>query len=125
MYAVSFKHCPEIPTVSYGLKNLISSDVGVVDEEKVKNKIEELRTILLHRIGEDELAKELEALSCIKEEKNALIKYVSAKDYLMPLLYLRIRRNVKTTAQNINLKYRASLHCDLSNVLDLEHYILP
>jgi hypothetical protein len=76
-------------------KNLISSDVGVVDEEKVKNKIEELRTILLHRIGEDELAKELEALSCIKEEKNALIKYVSAKDYLMPLLYLRIRRMLK------------------------------
>ncbi|MGL5223771.1 MAG: DUF4435 domain-containing protein [Aeromonas sp.] len=123
-YAICFKHCPEIKTVSCKLKDFISSDSGVVDELKIQNKINELQGHITHKIGEESFKQEIELYNQVIENHNSLTKFVSAKDYLLPLLFLRIRKNIKTTAQNLNLKYRASLHCDISQISDIDDYIL-
>lgn len=123
-YAICFKHCPEIKTVSCKLKDFISSDSGVVDELKIKNKINELQGHITNKIGEESFKQEIELYHQVIENNNSLTKFVSAKDYLLPLLFLRIRKNIKTTAQNLNLKYRASLYCDISQISDIDDYIL-
>ncbi|MFV8845976.1 DUF4435 domain-containing protein [Serratia fonticola] len=123
-YAITFKHCPSIPTVSCKIKEFISGNTGEIDERKVTLKIKELHEHVKNKIGMESFDNELRVLNPIKNENNALLKYVSAKDYLLPLLLLRLRENVKTTAQNINLKFRFSQVCEVDKISDIDNYIL-
>jgi hypothetical protein len=103
-YAICFRLCPEKQTVKFPVRNIVSSSSGIVDEVKVDNRISEISKYVIEKAGAEaysELKAEIEERILINSD--SLLKYVSGKDYLIPLLFTRFRSVVrKTKIQKLN-----------------------
>ncbi|MCG8039092.1 MAG: DUF4435 domain-containing protein [Candidatus Thiodiazotropha taylori] len=120
VYSIAYRVAPDMQTVQYRVNQLVNNNKGEACASKVGARIKEIEDILIDRIGADSYQKEKErSLSLINTgSTNQLIKYVSGKDYLMPLLLMRMRRLVKFRAENKILKQRLSLKCDVQGLKD-------
>lgn len=114
-YAICFRLCPEKQTVKFPVKNLVSSSSGVVDELKVNARILEISKYVIEKVGAElyaELKTEIEERVPI--DSNSLLRYVSGKDYLIPLLFTRFKSVAKKTKiQKLNFMLRLALSCNI------------
>lgn len=118
-YAVCFKFCPDIKTVSFPVTDLVSSNKGILDSVKVEDRIQKLRNSILQKIDEQTYLNEKQLCqSRINRLAGSILGYVSGKDYLLPLMITRTRSIVKTKCPNINLKLRLAMKCNLDAILD-------
>jgi hypothetical protein len=125
LYALCKKYCPEIQTVAYKVSKLCAGPTGIVCSTKTKNRIEELQLELEARIGVPIAQEEISNLKAkLKAENNNILRYVSGKDYLMPLLFSRIKNSVRSTSDHLNLKMRLAIHGELSDLATLPDYII-
>jgi len=123
-YGVAFSACPSIQTVAFDISNLVSSNSGDVDPQKVANRKKEVVDATVERIGIDEYQRHRNRIeSFALNNPNAFCTFVSAKDYTLPLLLMRIRKLTCTRAPNINIKLRLALSCDLANIEDSKNYV--
>lgn len=123
-YALTKKHVPTIQSVAYQVSNLISNNSGILDEKKTTDRINELEGQLKESIGAELLEKEKDEIHFKIGEKKDIKKYISGKDYLMPLVTLRLKSVVDMRIVKLTMKHRISSRCDLSEISDLETYIL-
>lgn len=123
-YALTFKYLPEIQTVASGVSGFVSNNDGLVDGNKIFNKIQELSEKLIEKIGLEKYNAELTGVKNKVNNSQARINYISGKDYLLPLLLMRLRKISRTKTPNLNLKYRLSLSCSTEQINDIENFIL-
>lgn len=123
-YGVAFSSCPSIQTVAFDISNLVSSNSGDVDPQKIANRKREIVAAIVEKIGIDEYRRHRNRIeSFASNNQNAFCTFVSAKDYILPLLLMRIRKLTSTRAPNINIKLRLALSCDLANIEDSKNYV--
>jgi hypothetical protein len=112
-YGVAFSACPSIQTVAFDISNLVSSNTGDVDHTKIVVRKKSVTQAIIEKIGIDEY----------NRYRNRIEAFVSAKDYLLPLLLMRIRKITNTKAPNANLKLRLAMICDVRGIAEAENYV--
>ncbi|ELA8731559.1 DUF4435 domain-containing protein [Morganella morganii] len=123
-YAISMEMTPELPTVSLKINDYLNDDTGYVDAIKVESRIASRRSEIISRVGQhsyNERLSEIEHLIEGKEDKHA---FISGKDYLLPLLQMRMRKVIKYSASAISLRHRLSKTCRLEIFSGLKDKIL-
>lgn len=124
-YALCFKHIPSLQTVGYKVSNLCSSDNGIVCPQKIAIRINELNNKLLEVITAENIEKEYHSFfNKIKVDDIKVLRYVSGKDYLMPLLTTRIRSFAKFPPNDLSTKIRLAKRVDVSELSDIKKYVL-
>lgn len=123
-YALSFKLNPSFPTVSFKVKDILSSNTGDVCHIKIRNRIDEVKRNTIECVGLStyEEAK-TEALEIFEQSGFDKIDVISGKDYLFPLLKLRAKLAVDTKVSNINFKQRLARLCDISKLEGVKNYL--
>lgn len=118
-YALVKKHCSNEPTVSYSVHKLaIPKEWGVVDIEKTNLRIETMSTSVINEIGQERY--DLEKREIIERAKpfwsSKLIKYVSGKDYILPLAIMRMKKITKFDVNSKVLKVRLAKKADVEEL---------
>lgn len=115
IYAICQKLDSGIKTVSCGHSKICLNNDGDIDHEKVKNAIDEIKETLVEIFGIEKFQEtEKSIIEKIDYGLCFISTYVSAKDYSLPLLLIRLRKISGTKSSNINLKLRFSKKCDIS-----------
>lgn len=123
-YAVCFEFCPEVQTISFPVTSLVSSNKGELDRVKVDLRIKELRSEVVEKIGESRYIESRQKYyKQLIQCSDSILKYVSGKDYLLPLLLTRSRSIVKTKVPNLNFKIRLAMKCDIEKLLPCKECI--
>lgn len=124
-YAISFSLNPTEPTVSIKVSSYLNDNSGYVDEVKINTKIDELMTKTIAKVGLDNYRNQKDIiLSRLKETLHDNIAYISGKDYLLPLIFMRMRKISNSTFENIKLKMRLSTRCNIDAILNCHDYVL-
>lgn len=116
-YAIVFEICPAVRTVANGVGTFCHQvrKITVLAEDKVNCKIEELKVEILKHISEEEYN---ERISSLRQKWNhdtdTLLKIVSAKDYILPLVQLRFAKIKSKTGFKIT---RESLRLRLAKLM--------
>jgi hypothetical protein len=124
-YALSSKLNPTQQTVAYPVSNLISAGNGMLDEQKVNQRIEAIRAFSIAFVGEEsyEHAKS-QVLKRLEQNSLDNMKFISGKDYVFPLLKIRFRSTIKSKISDLNLKLRLAIKCDISKIKDLRSSVI-
>ncbi|HDU4704951.1 TPA: hypothetical protein RFT66_005538, partial [Klebsiella pneumoniae subsp. pneumoniae] len=107
----------------YQISKLVSDNTGVVDNQKVKSRISELEKEIKKMIPEKNYIEEKNAIYAAIDGDFNIKKYISGKDYLLPLIITRMKSIVNTRISNITLKHRISQYCSIDDINDIENYI--
>lgn len=120
MYATAHKLQSGIPTVSRGYKAICAGEEGVVDPRKVQKICNEIKNKLLEQHSTNDVEIAMQGIRDTINLNDCFIKrYVSAKDYSLPLLLMRFRTITKSKAPNINLKLRLSTKVDVAELAEV------
>ncbi|QMD26102.1 DUF4435 domain-containing protein [Citrobacter freundii] len=124
-YALSFSLNPAEPTVSIKVSNYLIDNSGHVDASKINKKIYELMNKTIAVVGEEDYRNKKEIImSRLKGSVWDDIMYISGKDYLLPLIFMRMRKISNSTFENIKIKMRISTRCSIDAILDCHDYVL-
>lgn len=114
-----------IKNVSYGYNSIIKNGNGDIDP----TKIADLKNIIYSQLSEklslpylDYKISELK--SKVDRDMCFALKYVSAKDFTLPLLFIKIRNVIPNKVNNLSLKMRVSRKIDTSNLMIIKSKIL-
>ncbi|MCG2420442.1 DUF4435 domain-containing protein [Aequorivita sp. F47161] len=121
-YSISKEVCPTLPTISLGVGKLCEQikKIPVLNEDKCNLRIADIKKDILKSISEEEYNDRIYAL----REKwpynmDTLLKIVSGKDYIMPLLEFRFHKFKTTNSINIRrgtLRLRLAKLCDITEL---------
>jgi hypothetical protein len=115
LYSISHNMGCGLQTTSFNVKKLIKSNQGIVDKKEVRRKILSFKKELLLKTDFDTY-REQRNFFFLRASKttNSLLTYVSGKDYLMPLLILKMKQitNFSYTNENLKLKLAKECNCD-------------
>jgi hypothetical protein len=125
IYAICFKYLPQEQTIGFKVSKLVSSNSGIVCSEKVTLRINELKSKLIAKYNEIWLYEEIEKINnYLRHMENKVHKFVSAKDYLLPLLTTRIQSLAKFSCSNTNFRVRLSMKTDVSELKQIKDYFI-
>jgi len=115
LYGISHSYMTGIKTTSYKITNLISGNDGTLDKKKVVKRILNLKKEILLKIGNNEYKNSRNSIfNTISFNQDNMLSYVSGKDYLFPLLILRMKTVTKFNYKNEILKLKLAKKCDSS-----------
>lgn len=124
VYAICFKHIPQEQTVGYKVSKLCNSNSGIVNPDKVQARKNELTTKLINFFGEERLNTEIEIIKeRIKEKDKKLLRFVSGKDYLLPLLITRLQSFLRFPSNSIAVRLRLAKKANADELKEIETYI--
>jgi hypothetical protein len=124
IYALSMEMTPELPTVSLKVNEFINDDTGLVDLNKINSRIEERRNQIISRVGRPAFEQKSNQIKSIIDVNAHKMKFISGKDYLLPLLQMRMRKVVKFTSTSISFRHRLSNCCRLDVFEGLKNKVL-
>ena len=124
IYAICFKHIPSEQTVGFKVSKLCSSNSGIVCPVKINERKEALKVKLINYFGEERLNIEIDLIKeRIKEKDKKVLRYVSGKDYLLPLLITKLQSFLKFPSNSTAIKIRLAMKSDVNELLEIEHFI--
>lgn len=123
VYFLTKKHAPTIPSIHYQVSKLVNNNSGVVDEDKINARISSLEGEIIKVISPEQLQAEKDEIHRAIDGDFDIKKYISGKDYLLPLIVTRMKSIVNTKVSNITLKHRISQRCSLEDLSDIESFI--
>ncbi|CAM7172663.1 TPA: DUF4435 domain-containing protein [Klebsiella michiganensis] len=123
-YAISMEMTPELPTVSLKVNDYLNDDTGFVDASKVYSKLSLRRAEIISRVGKDVYENRLNEISQFISNSEKRHPFISGKDYLLPLLQMRMRKVIKYTASAMSFRHRLSKNCRLEIFHGLKEKVL-
>lgn len=124
IYAICFKNIPSEQTTGFKVTKLCSSNTGIVCPYKIESRITDLRTKLIAHYGVDRLEIEILAIKDrIKEKDKKLLRFVSGKDYLLPLMITRLQSFLKFSPNNTTLRIRLAMKSEVDELKSIEDFI--
>lgn len=124
VYAICFKHFPSEQTIGFKVSKLCSSNSGIVCPEKINHRITELRNKLIACFGQERLEIEIGIIKeKIKSKDKKLLRFVSGKDYLLPLMIARLQSFLKFSPSSTALKIRLAMRSEVDELKEIENYI--
>lgn len=125
-YAIVFEVCPSVKTVSNGIGKYCMQvrNVTVLSDEKIRLKIEELKVEIFNQITEEDYNEKIYSLrQKWSSDISTLLKIVSAKDYILPLIHFRFSKLNNKNGFRIpreSLRLRLAKLCSLDRLQSLE-----
>jgi len=124
LYAISHKMNPSEQTIGYKVSKLCTSNNGVVCPIKIDQRIADLKAKILSQLSERELDEEITYLkNRVYLKGDTLLRFVSGKDYLLPLIISRLKSFMKVSSNNLNLKLRLAMKSSAVELRDIKDYI--
>lgn len=123
VFSLANKIAPEIATVSRKLSSFISqsNNEATVDYGKIDNVIHEILTEINKKLPE------INITDLLNEQKIKLNphsdKIISGKDFLLPLLDIKLKRVCKAVMTKESRNYRLAKHCNLENISGLTQFM--
>jgi len=116
-YAISMILNPQEQTVAFKVSDLVSSNKGELDDEKLRSRTEGLKQTVIERtsLGAYESTRN-DILANFELSGLNKLDVISGKDYLFPLLKTRAKSLVKTKISDLNFKLRLAKICDINNI---------
>ncbi|WP_433861242.1 DUF4435 domain-containing protein [Pseudomonas thivervalensis] len=125
MFAISHKLQSGIPTISRGYKSICKDETGEVDAGKAASIMSEIESALIQEHGVEAVES---ARIYIRQNINCdscfLKTYVSGKDFLFPLLFVRMRFITSSRTANLFIKIRMSRWCALEPLSDFGRQVM-
>lgn len=123
-YALSHKFNRDEQTVGFSINKLMSSNEGLLDEKKVKARIEDLSTKTREKIGQDVYLTEKQGIiTRIEGYTKPKFSYISGKDYLFPLMRVRVRSIIECKMKDIVFKRRLASLCNIEYIIEAIDHI--
>ncbi|MGC1061508.1 DUF4435 domain-containing protein [Pantoea agglomerans] len=122
-YYLVKKYTPTVPSIHYQVSKLAIDNSGVVDRNKINQRILELENEITKVIPKEEVSTQRDEMLKNLDGRLDIKKYISGKDYLLPLIVTRMKSVVNTKVSNITLKHRISQRCDINDLSDIERFI--
>lgn len=120
IFAVAHFTRSGIKTVKRGIKNICKDEYGNIDHEKTRLAYEEIYDELVDQFG---LVVVEYVINIVRENIDAgkcfVSTYVSGKDFILPLLFIRLKRFSGSKSSNINLKTRLANKCDVEPLMSV------
>lgn len=108
------KFFPGIKNVSLGLKSFITGGkTPVIDTNEINNYIGKMHNDMCKAYGNDIVLSEELKLHQKALSNNAVLTFVSGKDFLLPALLHRLRLSTKVQSTNNSLKIRIAKSCNI------------
>lgn len=124
MFAVAHFLDSGIKTIGNGSKSICKDERGNIDAAKVKILCEDIHRKLSEMFGLCVVESHLKAMEGnISSELCFASTYVSAKDFVLPLLFLRIRSISNSKTKYINLKIRLANRCSVDTMIPVTNRI--
>lgn len=124
IYSIVMVYLSTEQTIGYKVTDMCKDNTGVICELKNQNRITDLSNKLLGVLSQSELDYEIQKRKEIINGSNTkLLKFVSGKDYLLPLVKSRIRSKHKFQPDNISFKNRLSQRCDVSELNNIKNFV--
>ncbi|MBF8650703.1 DUF4435 domain-containing protein [Pseudomonas putida] len=119
-FAAAHRLRSDTPTVARGYKAIYLGADGEIDIGKCKKIANEIRAYLIETKGSAALDKALNYVDKnIDPDKCFTSTYVSAKDFTLPLLIIKIKSICPTKIPYINLKLRIAKNCKNPQFLEI------
>lgn len=120
IFAIAKQLKSNLRTVSHGHSIFCADKYGEIDCSKVALFTDDLLSKLIATYGESAVAKaKSNILEKINENICFISTYVSAKDFSLPLLVIRLKSISGSKAPNINLKMRFSKVCNIDPLISV------
>jgi hypothetical protein len=117
-FAAAFLGGVGVPLVARGAKCVAIGESGLACRNKVKVVIDEIRNSYDAKLGIGKFETEFQRLMTLAKHNNSFVTdCVSGKDFLLPLLFARIRARIKIRADNRVLQLRLARTCDVSKLM--------
>ncbi|MBU2844414.1 DUF4435 domain-containing protein [Acidithiobacillus ferriphilus] len=117
LYAAVKRISPSTATVAYSVHHLEPSRDGTPDRELLKDRQSEMQKILFGKINKSHTKKTVREIKYYCKGLNRQpIDFVSAKDYILPLLFMRMRYITSNCPRNSIIKQRLAFLCDISRL---------
>ena len=124
-YAVCMIISPAIQSVSFPLSKLISSGDGLIDEKKTTQRINDIQKKIISNAGLELYNKTKSKIyDTVNVNELNLLKYVSGKDHLFPLMEKRIRNITGSRTNNMTLKQRIGNICSFQQFNNIQDFVL-
>jgi hypothetical protein len=129
-YSISHENALGFPTVSYSIGRLCRqvSGVTVLDVEKVNDRVKEFRNKIITEIGEEKYNNSIyELRTKWPSNVDTLLKIVSGKDYILPLIAFRFKKLKGKETYNLkweSLRMRLAKTCELNALAELKNKII-
>lgn len=120
IFAVAHSLKSGIVTVSRGMKCVCLDAFGEIDAIKSAKLTDEIRSQLDEQFGKDAIDLEIDRIKGnVRNDRCFLSTYVSGKDFLLPLLFLRMRTITNSRSSALNLKMRLCRKTNPSPLADV------
>jgi len=120
LYAIAKHYNLELASVSYPVNRLVSSNVGIIDSEKLQERKKSVSDHMEKILGKNTVDQDIQAINDrVKDSGYPRLAYVSGKDYAMPLLLMRMRGMIKFRAENAVLNQRLAMKCNVSELAEI------
>lgn len=125
-YSIIIKNDIGEKTIKFKVSNL--EDIvnpGVVCKDMIKLRLDYLKSKILEKKPSLDLDSEIDLRKKhIENLDYKLLKIVSGKDYLFPLIKRRINNKNRFIPESISLKIRLAKTCSVDDLLDIEKHIM-
>ncbi len=113
-----------VSTVARGYDSVYKGENGELNREKARKIELEVREYLIENYGLEEFERALEFVDEKVNRNNCFVStYVSAKDFTLPLMIIRMRAITDCKANYISLKLRISNRCSVEPFSDVARQI--
>lgn len=117
LYAAVKSISPSTTTVAYSVHHLTPSSAGIPDRKLLKNRQTEMQNILFEKTNKSHTKKTVSEIKCYCKGINRQpIDFISAKDYILPLLFMRMRYITPNCPRNSIIRQRLAFLCDISRL---------
>ncbi|MCH4996040.1 DUF4435 domain-containing protein [Pectobacterium carotovorum] len=114
-----------IKNVSYGYNSIIKNGDGDIDNEKLVFLKKQIYSQLSDKLSLPYLDYKIKEISGrIDRSICFAMKYVSAKDFTLPILFIKIRNSIPNKINNTSLKMRISKKLDASSMTIIKTKLL-
>lgn len=125
VYSVCLENNVPEKTISYKVTNFVGSVAGCVESNLIKNRIDHLKQqILIKNNGLDVDAEIQKRADEIYKCNQILLKFITGKNYLFPLIKQRISEHYNFPVTQISLKIRLAKRCKLDELEGLKGKIM-
>ena len=124
LYSLTKKYDLGIASVSHPVNRLVSSSNGMIDNNKIQERMKAVSEEIEKEVDKNIVEKDSQSINdLVRENGYSKLYYVSAKDYLIPLLLMRMREIVKFRAENAVIKQRLAMKCDISELTEISSHL--
>lgn len=125
IYAICYRYIPEEQTVGFKVTRLCSSNSGIVCQTKIQERISYLKEKLIQLIGDERLRLEIQIIEeRIRDKDKKMLRYVSGKDYLLPLMITRLQSFLRFSSNSTSIRLRLAMKSDVEELKVIMDYII-